>query len=87
MLPGYKMSRSNSGQPTPEENPGENVEGILAIDLDDSVIERLDGFYGLNYTKRKVSVLLDGNIVGAHAYILKPKPVITEGIIDLSSGK
>lgn len=87
ILPGYTMSSSASGQPTLVKNPGKNVQGILATDLDEAVIERLDGFYGPNYVKRRVSVLQDGNQVGADVYILKPKPVISEGIIDFNTGK
>jgi hypothetical protein len=87
ILSGYTMSRSGSGQPTLVETPGENTGGVLVTDLDDAVIERLDGFYGPNYTKRKLSVLLDGNNVDAHVYILKNRPVIAEGIIDYSTKK
>jgi hypothetical protein len=77
--------RSRSGQPTLVENPGESIEGVLAIDLDEIATERLDGYFGPNYTKRRVYVLQGGNEVDADVYVLKPKPVISEGIIDFST--
>lgn len=54
--------------------PGEQVEGVLYLDLPESAWPRLDHFEGIEYSREQVSVrTADGRSLAAWTYVFKPE--------------
>ena len=80
-LEDHEMARSKSGAPTIRPRNGQGIRGLLIPNVSGPYTDRLDGYYGPDYTREAFAVLSEGSLVDAEAYVLVGRPSLCEGTL------
>ncbi len=80
-LEDHEMARSESGAPTIRPRNDQRIRGLLIPNVSGPCTDRLDGYYGPDYTREEFTVLSEGSLVDAEAYVLVDRPSLCEGAL------
>jgi hypothetical protein len=67
-LPDFEETRGDGRQPTVRRAPGCTVDGLVAVEVPEAYVQRLEGFLGPEYIRIEANIIARGERLRASVY-------------------